>query len=129
MARTKRAGLKSGAEMDSSENETAIADAADAASGDAGKTVLKKDLIEAVVVASGLKRGVVKSVVEAVLGELGEALARGEAMNLPPLGKISVNRSKEVGNADVMVVKVRRVRPGSVAEAPQADDDETDADD
>lgn len=118
-------GMKVVAGIDSAENETAIADAADAASGDTVKIMLKKALVEAVVEASGQKRNVVKQVVEATLAELGNALARGEALNLPPLGKLSVNRRKEAGNADVLILKLRRVRPGA-ADAPQAgtDDDE-----
>ena len=130
MARMKPRGMKVVAGMDSTESETAIADAADAASGDAVKIMLKKTLVEAVVTASGLKRNVVKPVIEAVLGELGNALARGEALNLPPLGKISVNRSKEVANADVMILKLRRVRPGAAgSDATPAEDEGDEASD
>jgi hypothetical protein len=128
MAEGKRRGMKVVAGMDSAENETAIADAADAASGDAVKIMLTKNLIQAVIEASGLKRNAVKPVVEAVLAELGKALARGEALNVPPLGKLSVNRSKEVGNADVMILKLRRIRPGAAPAATgAAADDEGEA--
>ena len=114
--------------MDDTENETAIADAADAASGDAVRAMLKKNLVERVVAATGLKRNVVKTVVEAVLTELGSALARGEALNLPPLGKLSVNRRKEVANADVLILKLRRLRPGTAAPGTASDEDGDDPD-
>lgn len=106
----------------------AVADAADAASGDAVKIMLKKSLVEAVVASSGVRRNVARPVVEAVLAELGNALARGEALNLPPLGKLTVNRSKEGANADVLILKLRRPKAAAAAVAPPAPEDDEEAD-
>ncbi|MBV0914109.1 HU family DNA-binding protein [Anianabacter salinae] len=75
----------------------------------ADDTELKKpELIRRVVAASGLKKKDVKPVVEALLKELGDALSNGEAMNLQPLGKLQINRTKDKDNGEVIIVKVRR---------------------
>jgi hypothetical protein len=105
-----------------------------AAEGAAEKAVVtmyrKKDLIDAVAASSGVKKKTVKPVVEAVLADLGLALARGDALNLPPLGKLVVNRSKEGARADVMIVKLRRLKAGIGPATPDADgDDESDTND
>ncbi|WP_439104363.1 HU family DNA-binding protein [Celeribacter marinus] len=68
----------------------------------------KKDFLDRVTEASGAKRAIAKKIVDAVLMELGDALQRGENVNLPPLGKVSINRLKEVPNAHVLIAKIRR---------------------
>ncbi|WP_417249080.1 HU family DNA-binding protein [Celeribacter sp.] len=73
--------------------------------------VNKKAFYERVAEASGAKKNKIKPVVDAVLAELGEALMAGEEMNLPPLGKLSVNRQKDAGNAHVLITKIRRSKP------------------
>lgn len=89
----------------------------------------KKDLIEAVAASSGVKKKTVRPVVEAVLADLGLALARGDALSLPPLGKLAVNRSKEGARADVMILKLRRLKPGAGPAKAGGDGDEADAGD
>jgi DNA-binding protein HU-alpha len=68
----------------------------------------KKELIERVVVRSGIKKKDAKPVIEAMLAVLGEALANGEDLNLQPLGKVMVKRVKEQTNAKVMVTRIRQ---------------------
>lgn len=68
----------------------------------------KRDLIDRVVAASGVKKKSAKPVVEAMLKELGDALARGDVLNLQPFGKANVKRHKELANADVIEVRLRR---------------------
>ncbi|ALI56204.1 HU family DNA-binding protein [Celeribacter marinus] len=68
----------------------------------------KKDFLDRVTETSGAKRGTAKKIVDAVLMELGDALQRGENVNLPPLGKVSINRLKEAPNAHVVIAKIRR---------------------
>ena len=70
--------------------------------------IRRKEFVERVVAASGLKPNAVKTTLDAVLQELGAALSRGEAVNLPPLGKLSVNRRKEIKNGEVLICKLRR---------------------
>lgn len=93
------------------------------------EVIRKKEFIGAVVEASGAKRATVKKVLEAALMELGERLNEGKELNLPPLGKLSVNRQKEMSNAHVMIVKLRRPKvmvanAQAEAETPDSDDAE-----
>jgi nucleoid DNA-binding protein len=81
-----------------------------------GPVLRKKGFVDAVTAASGQKKSVVRPVVEAVLAELGAALARGEALILPPLGKMIVARTRDRGAADVLTLKLRRGKPGAAAE-------------
>ncbi|MFV2052524.1 HU family DNA-binding protein [Aliiroseovarius sp. YM-037] len=84
---------------------TAIAGAAPVV---AAPVIKKKDLIDQVVERSGIKKKDAKPVIEAMLAVLGEAINRGDELNLRPLGKVKVTRRKEAPNADVMVCKVRQ---------------------
>ncbi len=68
----------------------------------------KPDLIEKVVIRSGVKKKDAKPVVEAMLAVLGEALAEGQEMRLPPLGKLKVNRIKDLENGTAYIVKIRQ---------------------
>ncbi|MBN2905556.1 MAG: HU family DNA-binding protein [Rhodobacteraceae bacterium] len=82
--------------------------AASQADAQAAPMLRKKELIERIVLASGMKKKDVKPVVEATLGVLGQALSQGESLNLPPLGKIVVNRRKDRDDGEVMVARIRR---------------------
>ena len=73
----------------------------------AGAPIKKPELIDRVMAETGMKKKDVKPVVEAMLAVLGRALVEGEKLNVPPLGKVMVNRVKDVSNAKVMNVKVR----------------------
>lgn len=84
-------------------------------------TVKKKEFIDRVAEASGIKRGEAKKAIEATLKELGDALQRGDDLNLPPLGKISVNRQRDGGGAHVIVAKLRRSKAMLGEEGETAD--------
>lgn len=71
-------------------------------------TMKKKDMIAKVSEVSGVKRSDAKKVIEAVLAELGDALQRGDELNLPPLGKMSVHRQREGSGAHIVIAKLRR---------------------
>jgi len=71
-------------------------------------TLAKKELIERVVESSGIKKKFAKPVIEAMLRELGEALSRGETLNLQPLGKGIIKSRKSLENADVIELRLRR---------------------
>jgi len=68
----------------------------------------KKELIERVVERSGVKKKDAKPTIEAMLAVLGEALAAGEELNLQPLGKVMVKKTKELANAKMMVCRIRQ---------------------
>ncbi len=81
----------------------------DAADSEADTPELrKKALVELVAEKADVKKKVARDVVEVVLAEIGAALSRGESLNLPPLGKAKINRQKEQGNAEVIVLRLRR---------------------
>ena len=82
----------------------------------------KPDLIEKVVARSGVKKKDAKPVVEAMLAVLGEALAEGQEMRLPPLGKVMVNRSKDLENGTAYIVKIRQPRKATDAGPPSDKD-------
>ena len=69
----------------------------------------KKELIDTVVERSGIKKKDAKPVVEAMLAVLGQKLADGRDMNLQPLGKIKINRVKDVQGGRVFVTKIRQI--------------------
>ena len=76
-------------------------------------------------VVAALKKKDVKDVVETTLQVLGEALAKGEELNLPPLGKAKVNRQKGVTGGDMYIIRLRRFA-GKAAKAAK-EDGETEA--
>jgi len=79
----------------------------------------KKELFELVVERSGMKKKDVKPVVEAMLAVLGDAWAEQREMNLPPLGKIKVQRGKELSDGRVVVLKLRQ-KSSQMNAAPKA---------
>jgi nucleoid DNA-binding protein len=68
----------------------------------------KKELIDAVTERSCIKKKDAKPVIEAMLAILGETLAEGREMNLQPLGKVKINRSKDVQGGKVFITKIRQ---------------------
>jgi DNA-binding protein HU-alpha len=95
------------------------------------QTMLKKqELVERIVKASGAKKKDVKLIVDATLGVLGDALSAGEELNLPPLGKMKVNRQRDEGNVEVLILKLRRgggkAGGGNTTPKDAVDDDEDD---
>jgi hypothetical protein len=72
------------------------------------KTPIKKQqFLERAVANSGVKKKDAKPAIEAALALISEYLIAGEELNLPPLGKLKVNRIKDLPNAKVLVVKLR----------------------
>jgi len=71
-------------------------------------TVRRKELVERIVARSGMKPNAVKTLLDAVLVELGDALSAGESLNIHPLGKVTVNRKKELEDREVLICKIRR---------------------
>ncbi len=94
-------------------------------SADAVKVLGKRELIDRVVKASGIKKKAAKPVIEAVLKELGDAVSRGETLNLQPFGKANVKRSKDLEHAEILEVRLRRsklaIKAAEEAAAPLDD--------
>ena len=84
--------------------------------------IKKPELIERVMAETGMKKKDVKPVVEAMLAVLGRALVGGEELTVPPLGKLMINRSKEVSNATIINIKLRHPNAVKIRnDAPTAD--------
>jgi nucleoid DNA-binding protein len=79
-------------------------------------TLRKKELIERVAAVSGVKKQDTRAIIDAVLAVLGDALAAGETLALPPLGKARVNRHKDVDGGEMLTVKLRRGGPATAKE-------------
>jgi len=69
--------------------------------------IKKPELIDRIVAQSGLKKKDVKPVVEATLAVLTKTLLDGEELQIPPLGKVKILQTKDVGNAKVFKIKIR----------------------
>lgn len=99
-------------------------------SPDAGPEMKKQELIDKVLNKGDIKKKYAKPVVEAVLEVLGEALAEGRELNLPPLGKIKINRVRDVANARIIVTKIRQSKSGgssgSTADTQEIDEEAKD---
>lgn len=76
------------------------------------RTLKLRDLLEIVAKTSGTKKKAARAVVEATLAALGDALAEGAELNLPPLGKARVNRQRDTAGGEILVIRLRRPTPG-----------------
>lgn len=87
----------------------------------AAPSLKKKEFIDRVTLASGAKKKDVKDIVEAVLTVLGDALAKGEELSLPPLGRAKIHRSRELGAGSMIMIKLHRGsgKAGSGTEAKE----------
>ena len=80
----------------------------------------KKDLVARVITAmDGKRKGPVKEIVEATLASLGEALAKGESLNLPPFGRARIARQKGEGKGASMTVKLRGAGEKNAPKGPK----------
>ncbi|MBV1866576.1 MAG: HU family DNA-binding protein [Marinosulfonomonas sp.] len=70
--------------------------------------VRRKELVERIVASSGMKPNAVKTAIDAVLKEVGDALSAGETLNMPALGRVSVKRRKVLDDGEVLICKIRR---------------------
>lgn len=80
------------------------------------RTLRRKDLVERVAASSGAKKKAVREIVEATLKVLGEALAAGETLALPPFGKARVNKHRDLSSGAMLTVKLRRKPAGKAAD-------------
>ena len=86
----------------------------------AGPQLKKKELLSRVVAAlDGKKKGGVKEIVEATLATLGEALQKGESLNLPPLGKARVARTKGEGAEQQITLRLRGAGEKNAPKGPK----------
>lgn len=79
-----------------------------------------RDLIDAVVSETGAKKPEVKKIVEATLAAIGRALATGQNLTVPPLGKLRVAKD----NGVALTLKLRLADEAKAAGLALADEDE-----
>jgi len=92
-----------------------------------GEMLKKADFIDRAVARADAKKRDAKPAIEAALAVLSEALMAGEELNLPPLGKMRVVKSKDIGEgAKVLTLKLRTMKDGAGLGAPKTDDDDSD---
>ena len=76
------------------------------------KAVIKKpEFLEKAVARTDIKKRDAKPAIEAALAELADLLADGNDLNLPPMGKLKLVKSKDVGDgAKVLTLKLRTMK-------------------
>lgn len=95
-----------------------------------GEMLKKGEFIDRVVARTDVKKRDAKPAIEAALAVLAEALSQGEELNLPPMGKLRVVKSKDLGEGvKVMTLKLRTMKDGAGFGATPSDDDDDDSDD
>lgn len=70
--------------------------------------IKKKEFVELVCEASGVKKKEARAAVEATLSIIGSALAEGKALHIPPLGRMVVTKTKDQNGAQVLIARIRR---------------------
>lgn len=80
----------------------------------------KKELIERVLTATGMKPRDVRPIIEATLNELGKAIDRGETLRINPLGVVHIKRAKQTSTGRVVVTKIKRKKPDPDPKSPLA---------
>lgn len=85
-----------------------------------GGTLKLKELVDLVAVSTGSRKPEVKPVIEATLTALGEALATGRSLAVPPLGKLRVVKTK----GPALTLKLRLADGPKAAGLALADDGE-----
>ena len=74
----------------------------------------KPEFIDRAVARTDVKKRDAKPAIEAALAVLAEALENGEELNLPPMGKMRVVKTKDIGEgAVVMTLKLRTMKDGA----------------
>lgn len=84
----------------------------------------KPELLDAVVARTNLKKRDVKPAIEAALAVIAEALVRGDELNLPPMGKLRVVKSKPLdAGAHVLTLKLRTMKTAAEVSPAAPDTD------
>ena len=75
---------------------------------DKGTALRNKELIDSAVARSGVRKKFARPAIEAAIKILSEAILSGRDLNLPPLGKVKLQRSKDVGGNRISMAKIRQ---------------------
>ena len=93
---------------------------------DARTAFKKSELLDQIVARTTLKKRDAKAAIDAALAIISETIARGDDLVLPPLGKIRVVKSKDLGSgAQAVTLKLRTAKDATEnASSSLATDDE-----
>ncbi len=72
-----------------------------------GVTLRKKDFVDRAAEKSGVRKSDARSAIDAALAVLSDALAAGDEVILPPLGKLRVMREKDNGKARIVTLRLQ----------------------
>jgi len=78
-----------------------------------GPDLKKRELLEQIAERTGQSKNKARPFVDAMIEIMGDAISKWGGLNLPPMGKVKLVRSKDAGNAKVTVAKIRQVKPQS----------------
>ena len=79
-----------------------------------GEMVKKPEFLDRAMTRTDVKKSEAKPAIEAALATMAEALKDGEELQLPPLGKIKVVKSRDIGDgAQVLTLKLRTMKDGA----------------
>jgi nucleoid DNA-binding protein len=87
-----------------------------------GSQLKKKDMVERVAAASGVKRADARAVLDAALALIGERLAAGDELQLPPLGRLRMLREKDNGRARIATLRLQVAGEDEAGKDPLAED-------
>ena len=68
----------------------------------------KREFLTRVAQQVNVPRAQIRDIVEATLEQLGNAIAEGETLALPPFGKARVSRQRTTKGGEVLVLRLRR---------------------
>ena len=93
-----------------------------------GEMIKKPEFLDRTVERTDVKKREAKPAIEAALAVPAVSLINGEELNLPPMGKLRVVKSKDVGEgAKVLTLKLRTMKDGA-GQGADPSPDEADVD-
>jgi DNA-binding protein HU-alpha len=87
-----------------------------------GAQIKKKDMVERVATASGVKKADVKAVLDATFVLIAERLAAGDELQVPPLGRLRMLREKDTGRARIATLRLQLAGDEDGSKDPLAED-------
>ncbi len=85
-----------------------------------GPAMRKKEIIEEVVLRTGMKKRDVKPVIESMLSVLGEGLGQSRELVIPPLGRVKIHKQKTTPKKRILFAKVHQNIPQDAKDEPPA---------
>lgn len=91
-----------------------------------GPPIRKKEIIEQVVIRSGLKKRDVKPIVDHLLAVMGDAMADDRELIIPPFGRVKVHKKKDAAKKMIFFAKVHQNTAPNIGGTPSKQDEPDD---